>query len=65
MRLLVASVIFLITSLDINFGEGNPRLHIAAMSAAILLAASVAADFLWFERPHKPKVHDAGHQIGF
>ena len=65
MRLLVASVIFLITSLDMNFGQGEPKLHVAAMSAAILLALSVAADFLWFERPRKPKLHEAAHPIRF
>jgi hypothetical protein len=63
MRLVVASAIFLIASLDMNFGIGETRLQIAALIAAILLALSVAADHLWFDRPARPKPHESDQPV--
>jgi hypothetical protein len=53
MRLFLASLIFLATVLDMNFGSGGTQaLSIAALSAALLLAITVVLDFVWFDPPH-------------
>lgn len=58
MRLLLASLIFLATVLDMNFGAARGSLEIAALLAGILLVASVVIDFVWLDRldaePHLP-----------
>lgn len=51
MRLFLASLIFLVTVLDFNFGSAAKALDIAALAAGILLAGSVVADFVWLDRP--------------
>jgi hypothetical protein len=50
MRLFLASLIFLATVLDMNFGAAANGLHAAALVAGLLLALSVVADFLWLDR---------------
>jgi hypothetical protein len=60
MRLFLASLIFLVTVLDLNFGSDVYTLDIAALSAGILLAGSVAVDFIWLDRPKaNPEASDA------
>ena len=55
MRLILASLIFLATVLDMNFGAGVVNaLDIAALSAGILLSGSVVVDFVWLDRPRTP-----------
>lgn len=51
MRLFFASLIFLATVLDMNFGAATGSLDVAALIAGILLVASVMVDFLWLDRP--------------
>jgi hypothetical protein len=50
MRLFLASLIFLATVLDMNFGAAANGLHAAALTAGLLLALSVVADFVWLDR---------------
>jgi hypothetical protein len=60
MRLFLASLIFLVTVLDLNFGSDVYTLDIAALSAGILLVGSVAVDFVWPDRPKaRPEASDA------
>ena len=51
MRLLLASLIFLVTVLDMQLGSGNASLQTAALAAAILLGGTVVLDFLWLDPP--------------
>ncbi|MBX6366872.1 MAG: hypothetical protein IRZ04_02770 [Rhodospirillales bacterium] len=50
MRLLLASLLFLATVLDMNFGAATGSLDIAALLAGILLVSSVVIDFVWLDR---------------
>jgi hypothetical protein len=51
MRLLLASLIFLVTVLDMNFGSGRTELDVAALAAALLLCVTVVVDHVWLDRP--------------
>jgi hypothetical protein len=60
MRLFLASLIFLATVLDMNFGSAVNALDVAALSAGLLLAGSVVVDFVWLDRPNaRPQARDA------
>jgi hypothetical protein len=60
MRLFLASLIFLATVLDMNFGSASHALDVAALSAGLLLAGSVIIDFVWLDRPKtRPQGPDA------
>jgi hypothetical protein len=50
MRLVISGLIFLVTSLDFRFGQPGTPLHIAGLTAGILLAGTVLADYFWLRR---------------
>ena len=67
MRLCLASLLFLVTSLNLQFGGGQSALELAAFAGAILLAVTVVLDFLWLDPPRgrrqdrPPHMEPSGH----
>jgi hypothetical protein len=51
MRLCLASLLFLVTTLNLQFGGGQSALEFAAFAGAITLAVTVVLDFLWLDPP--------------
>jgi hypothetical protein len=47
MRLLVSSIILVITGLDFRFGEPGNAQQVASLCAGLLLALTVVADHFW------------------
>jgi hypothetical protein len=67
MRLCLASLLFLVTSLNLQFGGGRSAIELAAFAGAILLSVTVVLDFLWLDPPRGrrqdrlPQAEPSGH----